>query len=555
MKAAVAVVVALFTFSALESNTPVSVQIAADVNRDGIVEFSADEAGEDRWSRARGAIFLNNCDSDQGTGTPDHEDDIINGPEDLKDLAVVRIARIPDLPQDARVSIEVDPASRSRVRLFSNTQGESYIPMALTGDADIPGERLRAEEMELRIEANSFADAGWTGETTLTLTVWVDGEVSGSDSVVLKVAPFILLSNLQRGITAYAREVPGRNDSFLVKLKDLLPRTGCAFQIIPSGPPYRAGEVWLQDCVEIGYAEMPGSRMSVALKANRNRSLDRLARDFLMDRDYGFLQCGSYRESYGRGRGGNGWLDWYGNLEVTPPLADYPMGRVYYGFNPDDSAEASLNPAIVKMLDAQGVQGPPLRLDTGWLMIKHVDELISFVPGGKGSKGVRIMVVDPESMLSLLKQWRDGGLGEERLLRSFREEETVASLLDDPDLVQHNRYLQKERIEPTVDTLMRELRLEEGDFVRIPALFDERGRAVFPNMVNSLILNGHIYIADPNGPLVDGRDLLKEEMRQRLKDLPLTPHFFDDRHYHRGSGNVHCATNVRREGFPAPWWK
>jgi protein-arginine deiminase len=295
--------------------------------------------------------------------------------------------------------------------------------------------------------------------------------------------------------------------------------------------------------------------MNVALKANRGRSLDNLARDFLLGRDYGFLQSGSYRESYGRGRGGNGWLDWYGNLEVSPPLADYPMGRIYYGFNPEGSADASLNPAIVSMLDAQGVQGTPLRLDTGWLMIKHVDEVISFVPGGNGSEGIRIMVVDPEAMISLLKQWKDRGLGGERLLHSFRENETVDSLLDDSGLIQHNKYLQKERIAPIVDILMRELKLEEGNFVPIPALFDQRGRAVFPNMVNSLILSRHIFIADPNGPVVDRRDLLQEEMRRRLKDLPLTVHFLDDRQYHRGSGNVHCATNVRREGFPSPWWK
>ncbi len=77
----------------------IKVQIAADVNRDGKVDFDEDNQGKNKWTSERGAIFFNNNDSDQNTKTPDYADAVVNGPEDLRDLAVLKIKKIPDLPK------------------------------------------------------------------------------------------------------------------------------------------------------------------------------------------------------------------------------------------------------------------------------------------------------------------------------------------------------------------------------------------------------------------------------------------------------------------------
>ncbi|MBN1223058.1 MAG: hypothetical protein JXB23_07395 [Candidatus Aminicenantes bacterium] len=90
--------------------------------------------------------------------------------------------------------------------------------------------------------------------------------------------------------------------------------------------------------------------------------------------------------------------------------------------------------------------------------------------------------------------------------------------------------------------------------MRVPAFFDKDGVAFIPNMVNSTVLNGHIFVVSPNGPVIDGKDQLEEEMRKLLSSLPLTPHFLDACFYHQRGGEVHCATNVRREGFNTSWW-
>lgn len=532
----------------------IKVQIVADVNRDGKVEFDADSQGKNKWTSERGAIFFNNNDSDQNTKTPDYADTVVNGPEDFRDLAVLKVKKIPDLPKDSRVVISADGASLGRIRLFLRAVDNDYKTLNLEVDEDIDPALLSQKDLELRIEANSYADKSWNGEAEVTATVKSPNGDTKSDSVRLKVAPFILLSNLNTGIALYAREFPGRNEAFIKSLSELVPQAGAELVVVPAGEPYNPRCIWLQDTLEIGYSEMPGQRMNVVLKANRGRSLDNYPKDGLLGPDFGWIQVGTFREKYGQGRGGNGWLDWYGNLEVTPPLPKYPLGRIYYGHNPDGPKEASLNPEIVSMLEAQGIQGPALKLDTGWLLIKHVDEVISFLPSGDQEHPYKVLVVDTEAMIALLEKWVKDGYGEIPMLDLYSKKATVSSSAKNKNLIDLNQSLQRERIEPNIDLLKRELDLREEDFIRVPSFFDKYGVSLVPNMVNSTILNGHIFIVAPNGPVIDGKDQLEEEMRKLLLGLPLVPHFIDAGQYHKWGGEVHCATNVRREGFRTPWW-
>jgi protein-arginine deiminase len=531
-------------------------EITADTDRDGRINFQQDGPGKNSWTLERGALFFNNNDSDMDTHMPDYADDLVNGLDDLKDLAAIRIKQMPNLNENARAAVSVDEASQSRVRLFYKNQENEYVSLLPSREALLDPADLRQSDLELRIEANSYADADWNGETTVTVSVTPPAGETQSDSVLLKAAPFMLLSNLQEGKTLYVREFPGRNDAFLDSLRRLVPQAGAKLAILPAGEPYDPYDIWFQDTMEIGYSEIPGQRMNVVLKANRNRSLDEYAKNELLGPDFGWLQVGEFRQAFAGGRGGNGWLDWYGNLEVTPPVPGYPLGRIFYGFNPEGPEEASLNPEIVAMLEAQKVQAPLIRLDTGWLLIKHVDEVVSFVPSVSSERPFKVLVVDTSSMTALLETWMDEGLGDYQILTSYTKDKvTVSSLFSNSDIIDWNKALQKDRIEPNISLLKTELGLKEEDFIRVPCLFDKDGAAIIPNMVNSAILNGHIFIVSPKGPVVEGADLLEEEMRRLLKDLPLTPHFLEAGTYHMWGGEVHCATNVRREGPADPWWE
>lgn len=114
------------------------------------------------------------------------------------------------------------------------------------------------------------------------------------------------------------------------------------------------------------------------------------------------------------------------------------------------------------------------------------------------------------------------------------------------------------KIDAVRRTLQEELGVADADIIEIPVLFnsDERwfsGRyfAETVNMVNGLVLGKTYVVPDPRGPLVDGKDVLLQAVKDRLEPLgcrvvPLD--CFDP--YHRGGGEIHCGTNATRRGIP-----
>ena len=70
--------------------------LLVDANRDGLVDLS-DEAGEETWDAASGAVFGPNTDDDDGDGVRDGWDDRANGDADLLDMAPAVVRQIPGL--------------------------------------------------------------------------------------------------------------------------------------------------------------------------------------------------------------------------------------------------------------------------------------------------------------------------------------------------------------------------------------------------------------------------------------------------------------------------
>ena len=93
-----------------------------------------------------------------------------------------------------------------------------------------------------------------------------------------------------------------------------------------------------------------------------------------------------------------------------------------------------------------------------------------------------------------------------------------SSLSNDRELLDRNRSLQKDRIEPNIDILKTELGLREEDFIRVPCMFDKYGASLVPNMVNSAVLNGNIFIVAPKAPpLPGGRSGRRRRIIYRLE--------------------------------------
>lgn len=513
----------------------------ADLNRDGAIDpkDGAPDAGA-------AAIFLHNCDDDDRDGAVDCSDVVVNGEDDAKDLARIVV----EFPRGVeRASLRVDEEARARINLFAK-DGDSWRHLDVSAGTVELVSPADGGKLELGIEARQFADASWDGSCLIGL------DVAGTASeVALRVAPWIMLANDRPAKVVYVREFPERNDAMLASLREHVPAAGAELFVVPRAEVsgYPRHDIWLQDTLEIGFTEMPGVRMPVVLQANRDKPIDDFSHAHLLGPDFGWFRIGEYRKPFGEGEGGLSWLDWFGNLEIAPPTAGYPLGRAYYGVAIDDGV-AQLDPQIVEMIRAQRVQAPPLGLDVSWLAIKHVDEIVCWIPTGNPERPYRVLVPSVTAMIEELEGIVAAGHGDVPLLASFETGMTASSLLADSALMEHNRMLQRGHIDSNNRTVAEQFGISADDLLHLPALYHADGRSLVPNLVNSLVVNDTIFLPDPDGPVVEGKDLFEESALRLLAGLPQKKIFLDDRQYHKWSGNVHCGTNALREGFAAPWW-
>lgn len=240
---------------------------------------------------------------------------------------------------------------------------------------------------------------------------------------------------------------------------------------------------------------------------------------------------------------------------------DFPLGRIIYGGDPD--------PRMVRMARAQGMQAP-IRVDVGWAAVGHVDEMVTFLPA-RNARGWVLGVADPRAGRALLERAAAEGGRDTPVLKGMKvsmlghdvdAQRTVGQMLDDADITTGT-----ERAAGVIDgqlgVLKRELGLGDDEIVRLPILARSAGDgttvAALPNVVNSQHLaGGRLLIPLPHGPVVGGRDLMQDDIAQRLARVGVTPVWIDDyQHAHVGGGEVHCSTNVLRRLPPrvTGWWR
>lgn len=356
--------------------------------------------------------------------------------------------------------------------------------------------------------------------------------------------------------------------------------------------PPNQDDRWMQDCMEIGYSSLPRQAIASVLRAPRNRPL-RSIPSLLLSSEVGYHERGAIR--YGN------TFDSHGNLEVTPPCIsqgkNYPFGRIYYG---PGGGRQIFDPKVRAFLREQKVQAP-FEVDTNWLTVGHVDEIITFVPdpsGGNPNFPYKLLLASPKKALDILrrleKDWKCDGVlvrrlpgfgyqdtsshsfpkGKGKLTMEHRgvnveiELPSSASLLKygipnlkltAQDFLNANNAAQG-HLDKVEVTLKRELGLVSSDIIRVPILYiaNERGGldALTPAMVNMLVLNLHCLVPNPFGPLSAGEDQFAKYLRAELNGLGLHVHFIDDwDEYHVLNGEVHCGTNTRRKPPLSKWWE
>ena len=552
--------------------TRICLDVDADCN--GIVDEDNPAKRDWQWGpEGQGAIFMVN--SDQDIDYSDDETNLqnrrIDGFLDLKDLAllIVRKTGIGDLSRGYDLWLAVNDSGRDRVRIFEDL--DSFSGRELIGPRrnDIRiSIRDTQQDLVLGLEGLHYRDRNFDGLVEISLTLERDRKPYYRDWVCLRVAPWIMTPNTLTPSQVYIARFYLKegeldtNQPTIDAIRPVVGRSGAQLEEVH--PDINLGDRWLQDELEIGYTQMPGHLMYVALESPRKRGLENFP-ESLLGIDFGHVtRSPSHKPTK---------LDSFGNLEVSPPVTvngrEYPLGRILYGDTDDAIAPADrrqFQASLQDFLVAQQVQSP-VKLFSDWLNVGHIDEFMTFVPAPT-PKGFKLVLASPNTCYQLLQDLQNQGWGDLRLRegKTLGGESTAIAIKD----VLANGTLKASNdrfqgfIDQNRDILREELGLAADDFIELLMLFKgytlsdattERADSFFPNMVNMIVLGSQLAIPKPFGPQLNGVCQLESAVRSQLEPLGLTCHFIDDWDaYFRDFGELHCGTNVVRQPFARRWW-
>lgn len=558
--------------------------LLVDANRDGVEDAAPGATAGWTWGASgSGAIVLVNNDDDGVDGSPDNSDAAVDSAADDRDLAPLTIVRTSPAPSPAGTIVELLVDKPAMLRVFSGrTAGAAEILGPGTG-ATFRFPSLAAPRFEFAMEAVRYPGPGFDGLVQMTLRVTPPAGPRTESLATVRVAPWLMPSHTTPAETVFVVDAGGANAAFRARLAPLVTAAGC--RVIES----RSGDIWMQDTMELGFACLPGRALRTALRVPRPRPLTGFPRS-LLNTDLGFAQQGDMSVDNS--------LNYGGNLECTPPVTSasgkrYPAGRIYFGPGRTSSSGISvdvMDPDLREFLRRQVVQ-EPVEVNTGWLAVGHVDEILSCVPA-PGAKGFKLLISSTRRAYAILDAL-NATTPTARMLTGRRfprevgpdtdVEQTVHAFLalqDDflPDLrdwltlhhiTRTARALRdynadRQRDLDGVRTVMvPALGLAPEDVVEIPAVFMPNARtpevadALTAGMVNMLVINGRCIIPKPFGPIGSaGTDLFEQDVRAALTALGLTVDFIDCwDEYHVNLGEVHCGTHVLRAAAPVNWWE
>lgn len=486
---------------------PPGVVLLADTDRSGSVD-RADQAGREKWTPRRGAIFLPNLDDDAKrcqvtqndlhdnaiaideklVACNDAQDDVVNGPLDLADFAPLRTMRH---AVSADGTLSLGQGEGRYARLWTERDG-TWTSLGESGT--LTANELRSGA-KLALEGRDVIrnKAVWDGVVTVTLKVQ-----GTTDSVRLRVAPLILQSDLKtprKVITSnppVAELAPGY-DRFRADLKTAMSAAG-----LPEGSLIAVDnfDSWFQDIFEPTTASMPGPGgtpqvMHILLRSPNYRPAGedasgpypatlrlggRVAFSALRGHDVGVVQ--QYTDQ--RDATIRDGLNATGNFESLPPYRGYELGRPLYGSTPGQTPD----PTFTKLIDSQ--YADPVLIDTSWLAVGHADETVHVVPA-RNARGWTLMVADPRLAVDLLRKASKDGHGSAALFNDLPPEwnwttgesgpppgfdGTIDEALADPSLMEQNDTAAR-HMDGQVAVLLRETGLTERDLVRVPVVFEE----------------------------------------------------------------------------------
>jgi len=107
-------------------------------------------------------------------------------------------------------------------------------------------------------------------------------------------------------------------------------------------------------------------------------------------------------ELFNRARQMHDSMNYGGNIESTPPVSGASLGKIIIGnaTNPDTGGEM-MDPDLLRVLAKQKKQ-PLVELDTSWLRVGHVDEMMAVVPHGRRRSGFSVLHASARAAMEIL---------------------------------------------------------------------------------------------------------------------------------------------------------
>ncbi|MGV2874181.1 protein-arginine deiminase family protein [Colwellia sp. E150_009] len=543
------------------SITVFGIGIVNDSNRDGLAD-TQDNANE-QWvwgEYQRGAVVMVNNDKDI-----DEHDPANQNYSEWAEFSIID-TQLSNFPQNISMHLYSTEASAKRFSVYSKDSNGHYqivLGNLKNGSVLVKSPALAASGGNLYLEALEYPNANFEGLITIELGLENTGTLFASDKAVFRVAPWIMTPNTLPAKRVFTcRMSPGHtnpNNQFLDELSLKLQQLNIPLTIIE--PVDHLGDRWIQDEIEFGYTQSPSHTLPVVMDSPRDRGLDGFPEKELLGVDFGHFQIGGSNPNS---------LDSFGNLEVCPPIVangiNYPFGRIVFGgkqYGDYQEDNRQMMPEIRKFLYAQKVQSP-FEINTDWLAVGHVDEIICFVPAANNI-GFVVAVASIDKSKAILEDLQQQGHGsEEMFVGKMRGEPgsgesaqiSIDDLLADGAFWSYNQKCQL-HMDNNISILKKELEIDDSHIVDIPVLFHPlpgRTLAYFPDMVNHLVVGNSSIVPKPYGPIINGECAFEKAFKDAMPWRDVT--FINDWYsYHEMSGEVHCGTNTIRFPFPSKtWW-
>ena len=545
--------------------------LGCDVNRDGKVDVNDPRKYHWVWGpEGHGAILM--VDNDHALASPGKE----------LELTKLRVAStgMDSLGHSLELRLYATRTAATRFSVYRHEHGRlRKILGQIDGEVVNLSPPLHPRGETLYVAAHEYPDVDFEGLISIELhlrRVRLDtpgGVLLQSDGVVFRVAPWLALPTVFPAKKIFVCQVEHdffSNAEVIRKLAQKCKALNVELQIIPKDA--NAGDIWIQDEMEIGFTQGVGHSIHAIFDSPRDRGL----REFLprlQSANIGIFQRGGSTPNS---------LDSFGNLEVSPPIDRYPFGRIIfggrgYGDFREDTRE--MMPQLRRFLYAQKVQSP-VEIFTDWLKVGHVDEIIAFVPDTSfaSKKGFKILIASPQAAYALLQRLNASGHGQTLILKDKQRivsangpddivladaQISIRDLLSDSLFWEANLNVYQEYMNLNRAILEKHLGVDPEQIIPIPSLFKvksghtglERTSAYFPSMVNHLVIGRTSIVAKPYGPVINGKCQFERAFEEALpeRDTEFINDWFS---YHVRGGEIHCATNaLRAPDFPTKWWQ